>query len=144
MNGSIMVEWPTSYSWRPIARLAVLSYHLSRWFTSGLAISRRFARLITWSNVDHHDRPSNYLRLVVRLIFVQSQIITREVADQSCDHSKNNRSLRLRCEVVENHCVCLDTISNNRTITKSCDPWWLGFLRSMSVYNWFFHRRLWT
>ena len=53
--------------------------------------------------------------------------------DQSCDHSKNNRSLRLQSQAVENFwwLVCPNIITNNSAITKSYDPVWSGLYQSL-------------
>ena len=55
------------------------------------------------SIIDHNDRSCDYLRLVLRLMFFNSIESHDASYDQSCDHHKNSRSLRLHYQVVENH-----------------------------------------
>ena len=85
----------------------------------------RFPWLIVPPIVDHNDGSCDYIRLVLRLIFFFNSIQSPGVSyDQSCNHHKNNRNLRLHSQVVEKsgHWSLPDKIANNRTITKSFDP----------------------
>ena len=68
--------------------------------TIGHSFSCSFPWRIVWSIIEHNDRQCNYLWLVLGLIFFNS---THGVSyDQLCDNPKNNCSLRLHSQVIEN------------------------------------------